>query len=862
MRMRYQGEHTSQISFPLGGIGTGCVGLSGNGQLVDFELFGRPNKKSLNGYTGLAIKAENAAGVRDARVLCGDFPAPYTGDRGLPGVKHSGYGFGPSQYTLAGLPHFRDWTFDGRFPIAGIDFREEAFPGDVRLTAWNPFIPLNDKDSGIPAAFFEVEIENNTPETLDYTVCFFLSSPHPIGDSHNRATLTESARMVTTMSEPSACDILRHGEMTIATDCAVSAHQTYWYRGGWQDNIEMFWTEFTEPGLLKDRAYPRGEHPGCTHRDVACVEGRVTVPGGERAAVRFVLAWHYPQMYNFWHPEPDGQRTIWAPYYATVWRDSREAAAYCLAGWDRLFAGTRLFQETLHGSTLPEAVIDAVSANLAVLISPTVLRLADGTFYGFEGCLETEGSCEGSCTHVWNYAYALAFLFPALERGMREADFRYNQRADGRMSFRLMLPPGRARQDFRACVDGQMGGVVKAYRDWKISGDDGWLRTLWPAVKMSLEYAWAETNEDKWDPEKRGVMTGRQHHTLDMELFGANAWLTGFYLAALKAGAEMAGHLGETDAAAQYRAIFARGKAWADAHLFNGEYYAQAVDLKDQSLLSAFGTDAVDTYWNAERGEMKYQIGSGCLIDQVIAAWHANLCGLGEIFDPAQVRTALKSLYQYNFKRMREVANVWRNYALNDEQGLLICTWPQGAKPAVPLTYATECMTGFEYQAACHMIQEGLLEEGLSVVRQVRDRYDGRKRNPWNEMECGSNYARSMASYSLLPALSGFSYDMGKGYIGFDPQINADDFRCFWSLGTGWGRFSRDTDGLELTVLAGELRLTSLGTGSFALSAPERCVLLAKGREIPYVNEHGTLRFAEIAVRAGESLRFMRGRDF
>lgn len=193
----------------------------------------------------------------------------------------------------------------------------------------------------------------------------------------------------------------------------------------------------------------------------------------------------------------------------------------------------------------------------------------------------------------------------------------------------------------RACADGQLGGVLKTYRDWK-SGDGAWLAELWPAVKQSLEFAWNGANEDRWDPQMTGVLWGRQHHTLDMELFGPNAWLTSMYLGALKAGAEMADSVGDPGAAEHYRAMFAKGKAWADANLFNGEYYVQRIDLNDKTIVEDFAKDesvliggsTMDAYWDEEHREIKYQIGEGSSIDQVLGQWHASLYGLGEILDP------------------------------------------------------------------------------------------------------------------------------------------------------------------------------------------------------------------------------------
>ncbi len=454
------------------------------------------------------------------------------------------------------------------------------------------------------------------------------------------------------------------GDITIATDAKDVSYQEYWYRGNWFDNLETFWTDFTSVGRFKNRTYKQtGEKRFVSEgqgEDLCSLAAHYTLAPQEKHSVRFTLAWNFPNCYNYWNPgscgcqpdehcEPTG---TWKNYYATLFKDSSESACYSITNWQRLYGETLLFKETLFSSSLPPVVLDAVSANLSTLKSPTCLRLTDGSFYGFEGCMSDGGCCEGSCTHVWNYAYALPFLFPKLERSMRNLDFAFNQREDGKMAFRTQLPLGRKASGSRACADGQFGGVLKTYREWKISGDTEWLKKNWNAVKKSIEFAWAETNEDQWDWDKDGVLEGRQHHTLDMELFGPNAWLNGFYLAALKAGAEMADYLGELDTAKTYVALFEKGKKWTDEHLFNGEYYHQIADLKDKATLEQYGEEAVRTYWNDETQEMKYQVAEGCLIDQVLAQWHANLCGLGEIFDPEQTKKALARCISITIRRV------------------------------------------------------------------------------------------------------------------------------------------------------------------------------------------------------------------
>ncbi len=847
----YKGDKLRQISFPLGGMGTGCIGLAGDGRLIDWEIFNRPNKNSLNGFSHFAVRAESKGRVIDARILHGDLHPPYTG------TGATQFGFGPARELMAGIPHFRETVFTGEYPFATVSFKERGFPGHIKLTAFNPFIPLNDKDSGIPAAFFEFELSNTTGRTINYTIAATMGNPLPAHQVHRfRHNGLFSLLYMRTNGLPDTDP--RYSDLTVATDARRVSCQRYWFRGAWCDALEVYWRNLTTPGPLLSRGYPEGKAGDGNHGTLA---GHIRLRPGQTKRLRFIISWNFPTCENYWSregkdlAENSGIFPYWKNYYASIWRTSCESAVYALTNWNRLHRETMTFHDAVFSSSLPTEVIDAVSANISTLKTPTVLRLEDGTFYGFEGCHANSGCCEGTCTHVWNYAQALPFLFPALERTVREADYRYNQQADGGMVFRLHLPLGTKHPAGRSCADGLFGNVMMVYRDWKISGDTEWLRALWPSVKRSIGFAWDPGNKDRWDPEKTGVLRGRQHHTLDTELFGPSSWLCGFYLGALKAAGEMAAHLGESEAAEEYSALFSRGKRWVHENLFNGRYYCQRIDIKKRNILKEY--DAVPAYWDDEHGEIKYQIDEGCLIDQVLAQYHADLYGLGEIFDAKRVRRSLKSIFRYNFVRsMRGVYNPCRVYALNDERGLVICSWPQGtSRPVIPVTYAQEAMHGFEYAAAVQMVQNGLLKEGLAVVKAVRDRHDGEKRNPWNEMECGSNYARSMASYALLNAFSGFEFDMVRGMVGFHPvSTHNGRFRCFWSLASAWGE-------VEITPAATVLRVFygTLGLNSIALdigAGHDRIAVTLSGRRVSCRQSNGLIVFdRKVTVRKGASLR-------
>lgn len=863
----YTDENKDQISFPLGGIGSGCIGLTGNGRLKDWEIFNRPNKGSYNGFTHFAVKAENEREVIDTRVLHGDLPAHYVGV--YSDERYRGYGFGPDRQTMAGFPSFKDVTFKGEFPIATVSFNDKSFPGKIDMIAFNPLIPMNDKDSSIPGAFFEFEVENTCDETLKYSICLSLQNPLLKGSPINEYSNEGNFHLLNLKTEEINKESIDYGELCMGTDAKDASYQEYWYRGNWFDAVGIFWKEFSSLGSLKNRKYEKSikkiDNGSSSKRpiDTAALCGTIEIKPGEKKVIRFSLTWNFPNYAKYWEKEDDTKETLskWKNYYSKLFDSAKDSAMYSLKQWNRLYEETLLFKDTLFTSTLPVEAIEAISANISILKSPTCLRLENGEFYGWEGVMSYQGSCEGSCTHVWNYAYALPFLFPNLERSMRDLDYTYNLREDGGMPFRLQLPLGTKGSNFRPCADGQLGGVLKVYREWKISGNDDWLRSVWSQVKKSLEYAWSESNEDQWDPKKTGVLWGRQHHTLDMELFGPNSWLTGFYLSALKAAGEIADYLGEKVIADEYHKLFEKGKDWTDKNLFNGEYYHQLIDVKDKSILDQYnnetlslgGYDIYTAYWGEEHSEFKYQIGEGSGIDQVVAAWHANLCGLGEIFDSTQTKEALKSLYRYNYKEnMRDFYNPCRLYSLYDEAGIVICDWPEGKyKPIVPVPYSEETMNGFEYQAAIHMIQEGMVDEGMEIVKAIRERYDGFKRNPWNEFECGSNYARSMASYALLLTFSGFSYHMAYKRLGFNPIMHGKDFKSFWSIDGAWGNFEISEEQVGLRVLYGNLEIRELEL-EFLEQIKE---ITLNGEALRFVFDNGKIIFqSDCKVNASEEI--------
>ncbi len=837
--MIYEGKNAKNISFPLGGIGTGCIGLAGNGELKDWEIFNRPNKNTKNGYSHFAIKA-SYKGKNIVKVLHGDATEHLMGTP-CASDGYYGLGFGLREDSLAGYPHFKNVSFDGTFPTATLSFSDEDFPAKVRLCAFNPFIPHNDLDSSIPAAFFEWEIENTADESVRFALACTVKNP---AESTLNEKISEGNLNGVLLKSAGVNDIdTKYSDLCVLTDNGDTVSQEYWYRGKWKDGCTTYWKNLLNLDRMPERSYSEP-----ANNDHATVVSYVDIPAGSKAKLRFVISWNVPVAYNYWKLNNDGNNT-WRNYYATIFKDSYASAKYALENFDTLLEKTVLFSNALQSCTLSESAKDAISANLSIIKTPTALRVEDGTFWGWEGLSERVGSCFGTCQHVWNYAYVMPYLFPKLERSMRDATLECALQESGATNFRINLPLKWDIFTWHSCVDGHMGEVIKCYREWKFSGDDTWIENRSEKIFKMIEYAWSKDNRDKWDYDMDGVLEGRQHHTLDMELFGPSSWLQGFYLLALDCGAKIAKHVGDEVRANTYTKLYEKGKAWTNEHLFNGKYFCQSVDLSDKSVLERF--DAVQDYWNEEAAQIKYQVANGCIIDQMLADWHAVLIGADGVFDDDKKKVALENLYKNNYKSsMRNVTNMWRNFSVNDEAGTVICSYPEGVEvPAIPISYCEETMSGFEYALAGLMISQGYVAEGESIVKAVRDRYDGEKRDPWNEIECGSNYARSMASYALMPIYSGFTFDMTQRHIGFAPILDAGKY--LFSVCESWGTVEFDNKVYRISMLGNPLTLSSLSIPN----CEKVTSVTVDGESIDFEIKDGKLIFGEIKISEEISLK-------
>ena len=736
----HSGLDLLQIAMSLGGIGAGCVCLNGYGGLQDFSIRNKPATTALpdgHGFSDAAFALLHVKGERPVtRLVEGPLPPEKVYDQGLQG---QGYRKGGHE----GLPRFENCTFEARYPFGTIRLSDPNLPLRATIEGWSPFIPRDDRNSGIPAAILNYTLENVSSEPVDFEFSYHVAHPavgSTGGEAGTRNAAIPGRGVLFSNTEPPDHATFGSGALLVVADHEPAAVKAMWFRGGWFDSLSALWREVSS-GAFRENDGAASER-GLAGRNGGSVLVRQTLAPGETTRISVVLAWYFPNsdVSVGVAAGPKGER-VWHPFYTSQWKDAGDVAAYVLDNRDSLERRTRAFTDALFSSTVPPVVLDAVSSNLAILKSPTVLRQANGNLWGWEGCFATSGCCHGTCTHVWNYAQAFPHLFPALERTLREQEYLRSIDGRGHVNFRAALPDAPTSHDFHAAADGQLGGILKLFRDWQISGDTDWLARLYPLAKRSLDFCIAA-----WDPEKRGALFEPHHNTYDIEFWGPDGMCASIYVGALSAMGVLARALNKEADAVAYEEIARRGTAFLDTELFNGDYYEQRVQwegLRDTSFADQVAQikndeDSADEMARLLQSEgPKYQYGSGCLSDGVIGAWMATLYGVETPLARANVRSHLKAIFVNNFKPdLSEHACLQRpGYAVGHEPGLLLCSWPRGNKPTLPFVYSDEVWTGIEYQVASHLILEGLVEEGLTIVEGVRRRYDGRVRNPFNEYE-------------------------------------------------------------------------------------------------------------------------------
>ncbi len=897
----FSGAALDAIGMPCGGIGSGQLYLCGDGTLGDWQIFN--NARSY--WVGQTNSTYTHEGIAKP------FEQGFTVVAEKPG--------GARDFASLSREGFKEVSFKGEYPIATVTYSGGDAPVRAEMEAYSPFIPLNARESCLPATVFNITIENVSPGPLTVSVLGRLENavaneyknqgpvigktritrtgarglvlhaseepPKPVeqagaereplvfetfegddygdwtasgeafGEKPARGTLAgqqavsgyQGEGLVNTFlggDEPTGrlvspaftinrkfinfligggsdkektCMNLVVGGAVARTATGRNDEALSWHAwdvsdiqgkeahleivddasGPWGhiniDQIEfadrarkpempplkdardygtmaLACMEALEPGALESRIYPagapetyliEGEHTYALEQKRLGLLSTQDVrlePGGKHAFT-YVVAWHFPNQ-----EQENGH------YYAARFEDAAAVANYALDNHERLTADTRLWRDTYYDSSLPYWLLDRLHSTLSYLATGTCQWWKNERFYAYEGVT----CCAGNCTHVWNYAHGHARQFPELARSVREMqDFNPRENGGG---FHTDTGLVGFRSNDAYAADGQCGTILKAYREHLMSADDAFLKRNWPSIKKALEFSIGhDANDD-------GLIEDEQHNTYDINYHGANTFVGSLYLAALRAGEEMAKEMGDTAFAGRARRIFESGRDLTLKRLWNGEYFVQDVSLEEYP---------------------KHQYKDGCLSDHLFGQGWAHQLGLGYIYPKENVRTALQSIWKYNWAPDITPYNdehpPFRWFISPGQAGLLTCTWPHSQFLAEGTLYHSEVWTGIEYQVAGHLAAEGFVEEALVMCRAVHDRYHPNLKNPYNEVECGDHYARALASWGVYLALAGFEYHGPKGHLGFAPKITPEAFKAAFTWAEGWGTFEQSRSGSAQT---------------------------------------------------------------
>lgn len=791
----WKGQELPFVGMPVGGIGCGQLYLSGDGRLWLWDIF-------KSNYT-----RESVVGLEfSLMTMNGHYTEPVNSTTGAYSSRNGAkveQGFAlqirqddSAEVRTLDAMGFPKCTFRGEYPIGRVTYADPQFPVHIELEAFSPFLPLNARDSALPATVLTFTVTNLSQTTVEVDLIGWLQNatcPYEkaadLGQRRN--TLLQQPGLYTLEGtvEPRPRKGLetRHGFGSLALSLIQA------------DPTTVIGTADTKLPLTAE-SFGEGFEAGATASRtldgrplVGALGQRLKLAPNSSGTIQFLLTWYFP-LFQQKADQPGGMNQIkdfaaLRRHYAPWFSSATEAARMIARDFERLAGGTRLWNETWYDSTLPYWLLDRSFIPVDCLATQTFHWFDNGRPWSWEGV----DSCEGTCTHVWSYAQAMSRLFPELERTLREAvDLNISFNQDGGILNRGECADGVA-------TDGQAGTILRTLREHQMSADDAFLQRVWPRVKQSVEFL------IKQDSGKNGLLQGGQSNTLDASWFGPMGWISSLYCAALRAGAQMAQEMGDADFSKACTELADRGKKNIVGLLFNGEYFIHLPpDYK---------------HINTNRG---------CHIDQVLGQSWAWQTGLPRVLPKRESVLALNAIWKYNFAPdasdyaiKHTVIKGARVYAAPGEAGLVMTTWPEGgdelAVPGMeqqkedfihwigPGGYFDECMTGFEYQVASHMIYEGtpgseLVTHGLAVARAIHDRYAPAKRNPFNEIECGDHYSRAMAAYGVFLAACGFEYHGPRGYLGFAPRLTPENFRAPFVVAQGWGTFSQTQTGDKLTA--------------------------------------------------------------
>jgi uncharacterized protein (DUF608 family) len=764
------------IGMPVGGINTGTVYLGGDGRLWLWDIFNSQQEgidpKSVDWGTELHVgkkvrSRDGSAYVQPARDIR---------------PMEQGFAFkiqvGKQTYLKKMIAD--DWdeiVFEATYPMASIRYISKELPLEITANVYSPFIPLDEKSSGLPCTIYSFSIKNNSQMPVSVSILGWLENKVSIRsagskDIRRNEVLAEGKLKTVQGSINLNGSLLQLQDPDFGTLGIASL-------GGDSKAI----TDLQFPITLASFAQQNEKFTEKTidQQLIAAVRAVYQIKPGATIEAHFSIAWHFANLKLNQAIQDKGR------YYANWFSSASEVLTYVHQNFSSLSNTSKLWKNTWFDSSLPWWFLERTFSNISTLATTTAHRFRSGRFYAWEGV----GCCEGTCTHVWQYAQAVGRIFPGIERDTRQRiDLGLSLQPDGMIWYRGEVVK-------TAAIDGQAGTILRIYREHQMSVDKKFLNKNWDKIKLATEWVIRQ------DKNQDGMEDTPIENTLDAVWDGEIAWLVGLCIAAVKAAGAMAAEMKDSEFEKICNEYVIKGSRNMEEKLFNGEYFIHRPDeIKGREKLGSYNT---------------------CHIDQVYGQSWSHQVALGRIIDQEKTLKALQSLWKYNFTPdvgpyIKERTG-GRPYALAGEGGLVMNTNPKnetrpyGDNITWQLGYFHECMSGFEHQVASHMMAEGMTDEAMVITRMIHDRYHAAKRNPFNEIECSDHYARAMASYGTFITACGFEYHGPNGHMAFNPKLNPEKFKAPFTSAAAWGCYEqeRGSQKLQASLLVqyGELSLNS-----------------------------------------------------
>ena len=799
----YESGSRVRSGISMGGIGAGSIEMRKDGQFYNWSIF---NNYPLG--TGPQFKLQTLP-YKNSENSYLFFLVRYQVEGDSPKLKLLQLNNSIQEGAMEGLVYYYPWmkgvdkiTYNACFPFVNMVFSDKEMPFTISLEAFSPFIPHDVKNSSLPGVFFNFKINSLTEKKVDVML---------LGTLRNLVSYDKIEKAFESeLISKSNYKFFIHKTTNTDTQSPTFGEMGLGAVGGDDISYYLGW-EHKHPYYEKLLVSKKLENIDDTHnRNIKSEEGKIIgrlvgedndqrcfssiavskeLKSHSEFSTIFFFNWYFPNAYgavNVSDKKTVNDRLhspytinlkptkIIGHYYQNYFEKVYGVADYFVNQAAQLSQQTHQFTDDFYSSDLPSFVLNQVNSQLNTLVSSSVLT-HNGSFAIREGLTPELSWGPNATLDVSLYGSPMLIsLFPTLQQAMMKAHARL-QTKDGEVNHGLGY-------DLDYNQNGTWGvydriDLVPNYiqmvlRDYFWTNDKEYLKEMWPGIKRGIEYVIAkkDLNGDQM-PDMNGIMCSYDN----FPMYGLSSYIQSQWITALKMASLAASDMKDTKSAEKYQKLAQKGTLLMEEKLWNGSYY----DLSNDYT----GSKGID---------------NGCLTDQLIGQWVADCSGLGVILNPERVKKALKTILNKSFI---------------DQSFLRNCTWPQ-YPDLYPIhtsnlwvDQANTAWSGVELAFASLLIYQGLVDEGLGVIKAVDDRY--REAGLYfDHQEFGGHYYRPLSAWAILNSMLGFS--INRGVLNFDPKLKEEQFSLFFTTPSATAIFSKTSKDMNITVRTGELNFSGI----------------------------------------------------